>query len=97
MKGLTRKKTKLLQVILTTFLISILTACQTASTNLELPTLHRPALPKIQMIEKDGEHILTTHDATLLLIYIKELEAYADKLSLQNKILKGDKDEMSIH
>lgn len=49
------------------------------------------------MIEKDGEHILTTHDATLLLIYIKELEAYADKLSLQNKILKGDKDEMSIH
>ena len=49
------------------------------------------------LIEKDGEHILTTHDATLLLIYIKELEAYADKLSLQNKILKGDKDEMSIH
>lgn len=90
MKGLMRTKTKLLQVILTTFLISILTACQTASTNLKLPTLHRPAIPKIQMIEKDGEHILTTHDATLLLIYIKELEAYADKLELQNQAFRGD-------
>ena len=90
MKGLMRTKTKLLQVILTTFLISILTACQTASTNLKLPTLHRPAIPKIQMIEKDGEHILTTHDATLLLIYIKELEAYADKLELQNQTFRGD-------
>lgn len=42
------------------------------------------------MIEKDGEHILTTHDATLLLIYIKELEAYADKLELQNQAFRGD-------
>lgn len=90
MKGLMRTKTKLLQVILTTFLISILTACQTASTNLKLPTLHRPALPQIQMIEKDGEHILTTHDATLLLIYIKELEAYTNKLELQNQAFRGD-------
>ena len=90
MKGLMRTKTKLLQVILTTFLISILTACQTATTNLKLPTLHRPALPQIQMIEKDGEQILTTHDATLLLIYIKELEAYADKLELQNQAFRGD-------
>lgn len=90
MKGLTRKKTKLLQVILTTFLISILTACQTAATNLELPTLHRPALPKIQMIEKDGGHWMTAKDVTLLLIYIKELEAYADKLELQNQAFRGD-------
>ena len=55
-----------------------------------MPTLHRPALPQIQMIEKDGGHWITSHDATLLLIYIKELEAYAEKIELQNQTFRGD-------
>lgn len=42
------------------------------------------------MIEKDGGHWMTAKDVTLLLIYIKELEAYADKLELQNQAFRGD-------
>ena len=42
------------------------------------------------MIEKDGGHWITSHDATLLLIYIKELEAYAEKIELQNQTFRGD-------
>lgn len=56
-----------------------------------------PTVPKIQMIEKDGGHWMTTQDVTLLLIYIKEMNAYTEKLELQNKTLRGDKDEMSTH
>lgn len=64
--------------------------------NLKFPTIPPPQVPKIQMIEKDGGHWLSTQDTTLLLIYIKELNAYTEKLRLQNSILKGENNEMSI-
>lgn len=93
MKSLMQQKMRLFQVMLMSFLINILAACQTMPQKLMLIPPTEPEKPLIQMIKKDGGHWLSTQDATKLLLYIKEVENYAEKLKLQNEIYNGENNE----
>lgn len=90
MKSLTKRKMKLLQVpILAACLIG--TSCRTMPQQTAIPKPIPPTKPQIKMIKKDDGCYLSTQKATQLFIYIIELESYADKLEIQNKILRGEK------